>query len=182
MLVVGCILNTFIRRADRVRIACIAQLVNAIAPITTEPGGRAFRHTHLLSLSVRLAPRARRKRWPSSVDAPRYDAKAADDVPYRRRRRSARCGGRHDRAVRRSTSIRTRRPNSPSISPGFPAARLIEHILIHHPDLKAVNSADAPDVVKPQKQDGTLVEEGRVWRPSEAALLQSDPAVGLTSV
>ena len=44
-LVVGCILNTFIRRADRVRIACIAQLVNAIAPITTEAGGRAFRQT-----------------------------------------------------------------------------------------------------------------------------------------
>ena len=37
---VGCILNTFIRRSDVVKIACIAQLVNVIAPIMTEPGGR----------------------------------------------------------------------------------------------------------------------------------------------
>ena len=38
---VGCILNTFIRRSDVVKIACIAQLVNVIAPIMTEPGGAA---------------------------------------------------------------------------------------------------------------------------------------------
>ena len=45
VLQVGCILNTFIRRADVVRIACIAQLVNVIAPIMTEPGGAAWRQT-----------------------------------------------------------------------------------------------------------------------------------------
>ena len=42
---VGWILNTFIRRSDVVRIACIAQLVNVIAPIMTEPGGPAWRQT-----------------------------------------------------------------------------------------------------------------------------------------
>ena len=42
---VGCILNTFIRRSDVVKIACIAQLVNVIAPIMTEPGGAAWRQT-----------------------------------------------------------------------------------------------------------------------------------------
>ena len=42
---VGCILNTFIRRSDVVRIACIAQLVNVIAPIMTEPKGAAWRQT-----------------------------------------------------------------------------------------------------------------------------------------
>ncbi len=45
VLQVGCILNTFIRRADVVKIACIAQLVNVIAPIMTEPGGAAWRQT-----------------------------------------------------------------------------------------------------------------------------------------
>jgi alpha-N-arabinofuranosidase len=44
----------------------------------------------------------------------------------------------------------------------LPAARPIEHVLIHHPDLKAVNSADAPDVVKPQLQNGSVVEEARL--------------------
>ena len=40
-LVVGCILISFINHADRVKIACIAQLVNVIAPIMTENGGAA---------------------------------------------------------------------------------------------------------------------------------------------
>ena len=45
VLLVGCALNTFIRRADRVKIACIAQLVNVIAPIMTETGGPAWKQT-----------------------------------------------------------------------------------------------------------------------------------------
>ena len=45
MLQVGCIINTFIRRADVVKLACIAQLVNVIAPIMTDPKGAAWRQT-----------------------------------------------------------------------------------------------------------------------------------------
>ena len=44
-IVVGTLLITLLRHADRVRIACLAQLVNAIAPIMTEPGGPAWRQT-----------------------------------------------------------------------------------------------------------------------------------------
>ena len=44
-LVVGGMLLALIRNADRVKIGCIAQLVNVIAPILTENGGRAWRQT-----------------------------------------------------------------------------------------------------------------------------------------
>ncbi len=44
-LVVGCLLITLIRNSDRVKIACIAQLVNVIAPIMTENGGRVWKQT-----------------------------------------------------------------------------------------------------------------------------------------
>ena len=40
-LVVGSFLNSILRHSDRVRMACIAQLVNVIAPIRTERGGGA---------------------------------------------------------------------------------------------------------------------------------------------
>src|SRR5206468_3931556 len=43
--VVGSLLISLLRHADRVRIACLAQLVNALAPIMTEPGGAAWRQT-----------------------------------------------------------------------------------------------------------------------------------------
>jgi len=44
-LVVGLMLITLLRHADRIKIACIAQLVNAIAPISTATGGGAWRQT-----------------------------------------------------------------------------------------------------------------------------------------
>jgi len=43
--VFGSLLITLLRRSDRVTAACLAQLVNVIAPIMTEPGGPAWRQT-----------------------------------------------------------------------------------------------------------------------------------------
>ena len=53
-LLVGGILNTLIRNADRVKLACLAQLINVIAPIMTN----AERHVpadDLLSLQLGAA-------------------------------------------------------------------------------------------------------------------------------
>ena len=44
-LVVGCMLIALLKHAGRVKIACLAQLVNAIAPIMTQTGGGAWRQT-----------------------------------------------------------------------------------------------------------------------------------------
>jgi alpha-L-arabinofuranosidase len=60
VLQVGCILNTFIRRSDVVKIACIAQLMNVIAPITTEPKDKAWRQTIYYPYYFRLELRRRR--------------------------------------------------------------------------------------------------------------------------
>ena len=60
--VVGSLLITLLRHADRVKIACLAQLVNVIGPIRTEPGGRAWRQTifypFALDREVRRSDRA----------------------------------------------------------------------------------------------------------------------------
>ncbi len=81
VLQVGCILNTFLRRADRVKIACIAQLVNVIAPIMTQEGGPAWKQSIYYPLyfasrfgrgmSLRLA-----------VDCPTYDSPDVGGVPF----------------------------------------------------------------------------------------------------
>lgn len=41
----GGVLISLLRHCDRVKIACLAQLVNVIAPIITVPGGMAYRQT-----------------------------------------------------------------------------------------------------------------------------------------
>ena len=43
-LLVGGLINTLLRNADRVKLACLAQLVNVIAPIMTNANG-LFRQT-----------------------------------------------------------------------------------------------------------------------------------------
>jgi alpha-N-arabinofuranosidase len=55
--VFGDLLITLLQHADRVRSASLAQLVNVIAPIMTEPGGPAWRQTtfHPFALTSRLA-------------------------------------------------------------------------------------------------------------------------------
>ena len=44
-LLVGLMMITLLKHADRVKIACLAQLVNVIAPIMTEKDGKAWRQT-----------------------------------------------------------------------------------------------------------------------------------------
>ncbi|HEX2774316.1 MAG TPA: alpha-L-arabinofuranosidase C-terminal domain-containing protein, partial [Micromonosporaceae bacterium] len=55
--VVGDLLITLLRHADRVGVACQAQLVNVIAPIRTRNGGPAWRQTifHPFALTARFA-------------------------------------------------------------------------------------------------------------------------------
>ncbi|MET8577257.1 alpha-L-arabinofuranosidase C-terminal domain-containing protein [Streptomyces sp. NPDC005012] len=55
--VVGNLLMTLLKRSDRVTSASLAQLVNVIAPIMTEPGGPAWRQTtfHPFAITSRLA-------------------------------------------------------------------------------------------------------------------------------
>ncbi|RHA44542.1 arabinosylfuranosidase ArfA [Cellulomonas rhizosphaerae] len=55
--VVGDLLVTLLNHADRVPLACLAQLVNVIAPIMTEPGGPAWRQPtfHPFATTARLA-------------------------------------------------------------------------------------------------------------------------------
>jgi len=55
--VVGSLLISLLRHSDRVRAACMAQLVNVIAPIMTQPGGPAWKQTifHPFALTARHA-------------------------------------------------------------------------------------------------------------------------------
>ena len=50
--VVGDLLITLLRHADRVKAASLAQLVNVIAPIMTEPGGPAWRQTTFFPFAI----------------------------------------------------------------------------------------------------------------------------------
>jgi alpha-L-arabinofuranosidase len=78
--VVGDLLVTLLNHADRVPVACLAQLVNVIAPIMTEPGGEAWRQPtfHPFATTARLA---RGEALDLRVSAPTITTKAHGEVP-----------------------------------------------------------------------------------------------------
>ena len=78
--VVGGLLMSLVRHADRVTAASLAQLVNVIAPIMTEPGGPVWRQTtfHPFAITARLA---RGRAVPVEVDVATYPATDLGDVP-----------------------------------------------------------------------------------------------------
>ena len=98
-LVVGCMLITLLKHADRVKIACLAQLVNAIAPISTVTGGGAWRQTDLLPLPARLPLRSRRRARPANLQPVLRE-------PRVRRRAAAGSGGDHRRGARTAHPLR----------------------------------------------------------------------------
>jgi alpha-N-arabinofuranosidase len=80
-LLVGCMMNTLLRNADVVKIACLAQLVNTIAPIMTEPNGRCWLQT--IYYPFLYASRyGRGSSLRISIDSPTYTCAIGDGIPF----------------------------------------------------------------------------------------------------
>ncbi len=79
-LLVGLILITLLRNCDRVKVACLAQLVNVIAPIMTEDGGRMFEQTIYYPFA-HVSNYGRGSVLHQVIDSPKHDTKEFSDVP-----------------------------------------------------------------------------------------------------
>jgi len=80
-LVVGCLLITLLKHADRVRIACLAQLVNVIAPIMTRTGGGLYKQTiYYPYLYTAVNGRGIALKTECEVDS--YDVDKRQNIPY----------------------------------------------------------------------------------------------------
>src|SRR4051794_40932493 len=138
-LVVGCLLITLLRHADRVRIGCLAQLVNVIPPIRTLNGGPAWRQTSFYPFMhaarfgrgtvLRLAP-----------DAPVYAVEGEGDVPVLEATAVLGDGltvfavNRGEAALPLEAALRE-----------LEGARVEEHVVLCDADLTATNTPEQPD-------------------------------------
>ncbi|EAR53148.1 alpha-L-arabinofuranosidase [Oceanicola granulosus HTCC2516] len=160
VLQVGCILNTFIRRSDVVKLAAIAQLVNVIAPIMTETGGSAWRQTTFFPFFF-ASKYGRGNALHLLTDCPGYDCVHGDNVPY------VDVAGVHDEEGGFVTFFAVNRNQTEAMEldltvAGFGSARIVEHKMIRHDSLEAVNTADKPDEVAPQDVEGANLDGERL--------------------
>jgi alpha-N-arabinofuranosidase len=80
-LAVGCLLMALMRSAKRVKIACLAQLVNAIAPIVTEKGGPAWRQTIFYPF-LHASRFGRGTVMDARTECPVYESRRYGEVPF----------------------------------------------------------------------------------------------------
>lgn len=147
-LVVGCALITLLQHADRVKIACLAQLVNVIAPIMTQRGGGVFRQTIFYPfLHASLYGRGTALWVRAASD--KYDSKNYTDVPY------LAGAAVFDEAEEALTLFAVNRSLTQELAldcrlGGFEDYAPAQHLALYGDDLKAVNSFAAPDAVRPR--------------------------------
>jgi len=160
VLQVGLIINTFIRRSNVVRIACLAQLVNVIAPIMTAPGGTAWRQT--IFYPFMFASRfGRGTALDLKVDGPTYLTRVAGDVS-----RLDVSAVHDDKTGHVSFFVVNRSDEAVDAEfdlggfGGQPA--IVDFQVMTHADLKAVNTQEDMANVAPRKGEGATIGGGRL--------------------
>jgi alpha-N-arabinofuranosidase len=148
-LLIGGALITLLNNSDRVKAACMAQLVNIIGPIMTEPGGPAWRQTifHPFALTSRYAQGRVLRTLASS---PTYAGKASEEMPYLQAAVTEdEATGQVvvfalNRHLREETELEV-------VLRGFGEdRRIVTAQQVSNPNFKAVNTKDEPNNVAPQ--------------------------------
>jgi alpha-N-arabinofuranosidase len=156
-LLVGCMLITLIKNADRVKIACLAQLVNVIAPIMTEIGGGSWKQTIFYPF-LHASLYGRGIALQSVIVSDKYDSTNFTDVPY------LESVAVYNEEKEEVTIFSVNRSEEDCLNlecdvRSFGSVRLLEHIVLACDDLKAVNSL-AGSPVRPSRCETTTLHSG----------------------
>ena len=146
-LLVGSLLLSLLRHCDRVKIACLAQLVNVIAPIMTKNGGGIwkqsiyypFYHASVFGRGVALH---------CVTDSPKYDSKDYTDVPLLDTETV------YNEADGTITIFAVNKDGMDSITADydlrdFADYRIVEHICLSTDNMKRINTLERPDAIAP---------------------------------
>jgi alpha-N-arabinofuranosidase len=177
-LLVGGLVNTLIRNSDRVRIACLAQLINVIAPIMTNDSG-FYRQTIYYPYAWALQY-ARGAAMNVVIESPTYESQSADNraarggkaiesIPY------VDVSATFDKASGKYSVFLFNRdlakPRDVEIVWEDSApSRALESLTLTGSDLKAVNGFDSPEKVVPKSFDkpATTSNRTRVQLPARS--------------
>lgn len=134
-LVVGCLLITLMQNSGRVKIACLAQLVNVIAPIMTETGGRVWKQT-IFYPYLHALRYGRGMLLETVCECPDYNDGTHPHVPF------ITCAAVADGSEITVFAVNRSLDESCTLTINLPDAQCTEHIVLTGDDVKAVNSAD----------------------------------------
>ncbi len=158
-LVVGTLLITLLKNCDRVKVACLAQLVNVIAPIMTETGGRAWVQTIFYPF-LHCSLRGRGLALQTQCDCDTYDTPTKSDVPYVE---SIAVYNDQDDTITLFAVNRSLENECKLELSGFDSHSMLSHTVLTGNDLKLCNTADAPNAVIPYNADTPMILPPHSW-------------------
>jgi len=158
--VVGNLLISLLRNTDRVHSASLAQLVNVIAPIMTEPGGRSWRQTTFHPFA-QVARYATGDVLQVAIESPTYetaqygDAQVVDAVATRDPETGAIALFAVNRSLTETVelSVDTR---------AIPGLRVVEATTLANPDHTWSATADDETSVVPRANASATIDAGRL--------------------
>lgn len=158
--VFGNLLISLLRHADRVQSASLAQLVNVIAPIMTEPNGPAWRQTTFFPFSI-TSRLAQGEALQLKLDAPTYETKEYGTVPL------VDAVATHDAETGRSAVFLVNRSQSEAVTLTIDIAALgdvsvLESHLLADDDVYAKNTLADRERVAPSSNDSASVAGGEL--------------------
>ena len=158
--VVGSLLMSLLRHSDRVAAACLAQLVNVIAPIRTEPDGAAWRQTIFYPFAL-TARHARGEVLRVELAGPNLHSDSVGDVP------AVDVAATRDPGTGQVTIFAVNRDEHDTAALRLRLAttetlQVVEHLVLGGEDLLASNSRDAPNRVAPRTSASHAVDDGYV--------------------
>lgn len=161
-LLVGLMLICMIRHADRLKIGCMAQLVNVIAPIMTRKMGGAWAQTIFYPLWD-ASRYGRGKSLLPLITSDKYDTKRFNDVP------TVDAAAVWDETGYVTIFAANRHLTEPvKLTLDMRAFGRLQgefHQVFHHDSLAAVNTEENPEEVGPRRQPVTM-EDGCILLPA----------------
>ncbi len=161
-----------LNHADRVKAACLAQLVNAIAPIMTETGGPAWRQTIFFPFA-QMSNLGRGRVLRAQIDVPTYatsyfDPRGAEEHRYPLPAEpDLELAAVHDEAAGALTFFALNGHLDEELplglrAKGFERLELDHALELRDDDLRATNTKDAPERIRPTPLGAVAVEGERL--------------------
>jgi len=156
--VLGNLLMSLLRHSDRVTVACLAQLVNVIAPIRTEPDTGAWRQTIFYPFAL-TARHARGEVLRVEPNSPTLHSETLGDVP------AVDVTATRDPETGQVTVFAVNRDEGQSADlqlrlVGEDSHEIVEHVVLGGEDLLATNSKATPNRVAPRTSSRHGIDAG----------------------
>lgn len=156
-MLVGSALITLLRHCDRVKIACLAQLVNVIAPIMTSDNGVWKQTTYYPFFYTSLYGRGTVLQ--TTVKCPTYSCTVSDEAPY-----IDSVAAQNDEDETLTLFIVNKSLNDTAHIEcdlrQYSDYKVVEHIVMSNDDFKAVNTEENPENVVPYQIDASNIDNG----------------------